>query len=62
MPATGTVVTRADAVAVGLHTVQDNIFALLDAVGHRDPRRPGAKPIKCWMPATSRMPSPPERL
>ena len=32
-------VTRADAVAVGLHTVQDNIFTLLDAVGHRDPRR-----------------------
>jgi len=33
------VVTKADAIAVGLHTVQDNIFALLDAVGHRDPRR-----------------------
>ncbi len=32
-------VTKADAVAVGLHTVQDNIFTLLDAVGHRDPRR-----------------------
>jgi DNA polymerase-3 subunit delta len=32
-------VTRADAAAVGLHTVQDNIFSLLDAVGHRDPRR-----------------------
>ena len=32
-------VTRADAEAVGLHTVQDNIFALLDAVGQRDPRR-----------------------
>jgi len=32
-------VTRADAEAVGMHTVQDNIFALLDAVGHRDPRR-----------------------
>ena len=32
-------VTRADAEAVGLHTVQDNIFALLDAVGSRDPRR-----------------------
>ena len=32
-------VTRADAVAVGLHTVQDNIFTLLDAVGHRDVRR-----------------------
>jgi DNA polymerase-3 subunit delta len=32
-------VTRADAAAVGLHTVQDNIFSLLDAVGQRDPRR-----------------------
>ena len=32
-------VTRADALAVGLHTVQDNVFALLDAVGSRDPRR-----------------------
>jgi len=32
-------VTRADAAAVGMNTVQDNIFALLDAVGHRDPRR-----------------------
>ena len=33
------VVTQADAAAVGLHTVQDNVFALLDAVGSRDPRR-----------------------
>lgn len=34
-----TQITRADAAAVGMHTVQDNIFALLDAIGHRDPRR-----------------------
>lgn len=34
-----TQITRADAVAVGLHTVQDNIFTLLDAIGNRDPRR-----------------------
>lgn len=32
-------VTHADALAVGLHTVQDNIFSLLNAVGNRDPRR-----------------------
>jgi DNA polymerase III delta subunit len=32
-------VTRADAEAVGRHAVQDNVFALLDAVGRRDPRR-----------------------
>ena len=32
-------VTRADAAAVGRETVQDNIFALMDAVGHRDTRR-----------------------
>ena len=32
-------VTRADAQAVGLHTVQDNIFSLLNAVGNRDPKR-----------------------
>lgn len=33
------VVTRADAVAVGVTAVEDNIFALLDAVGSRDARR-----------------------
>ena len=32
-------VTRADAAAVGLHTIQENIFFLLDAVGQRNPRR-----------------------
>ncbi|MGI4790437.1 MAG: DNA polymerase III subunit delta [Janthinobacterium lividum] len=32
-------VTRADAAAVGRETVQDNIFALMDAIGHRDARR-----------------------
>ena len=32
-------VTRADAAAVGTDAAQDNIFALLDAVGRRDPRR-----------------------
>jgi len=32
-------ITRADAAAVGLHSASDNIFALLDAVGNRDPRR-----------------------
>ena len=32
-------ITRADALAVGLHSAQENIFALLDAVGSRDPRR-----------------------
>jgi len=33
------VVTRADAAAVGKDTVQENIFALMDAIGHRDARR-----------------------
>ena len=32
-------ITRSDALAVGLHSAHDNIFALLDAVGNRDPRR-----------------------
>ena len=32
-------VTLADAEAIGQVSVQENIFALLDAVGHRDPRR-----------------------
>lgn len=32
-------VTRADALAVGVETADDNIFALLDAVGHRDAAR-----------------------
>lgn len=33
------VITRADAAAVGRETVQDNIFALMDAIGRRDARR-----------------------
>ena len=32
-------VTHADAAAVGRETVQDNIFALMDAIGNRDARR-----------------------
>lgn len=32
-------VTRADALAVGVESAEDNIFALLDAVGHRDAPR-----------------------
>ena len=32
-------VTRADAAVVGKDTVQENIFALMDAIGHRDARR-----------------------
>ena len=32
-------ITSEDAAAVGLHSAHDNIFALLDAVGSRDPRR-----------------------
>jgi len=32
-------VTRADAAATGKDTVQENIFALMDAIGHRDARR-----------------------
>jgi len=32
-------VTHADAAAVGKDTVQENIFALMDAIGHRDARR-----------------------
>ena len=32
-------ITREDAAAVGLHSAHDNIFALMDAVGNRDPRR-----------------------
>lgn len=33
------VITRDDAAAVGRETVQDNIFALMDAIGHKDARR-----------------------
>lgn len=33
------VVTRADAAAVGKDTVQENIFALMDAIGRKDARR-----------------------